>query len=167
MKLKWLLITTCAYHIQIFHTLVRTIFITHWLSLLSTVREIQCVSVQIPSLREKGLFGVLHNVQAGYFDGKWDDFLLLFTPFFSPLFRIDFWLCSLHQNDTRVTNIKSYDTQEPSGEVSPDLAVPLVHLDVAKSVDNFFQISLFILKEMREICKDSKEARATLYPRSF
>ena len=59
MKLKWLLITTCAYHIQRFHTLVQTIFITHWLSLLSTVREIQCVSVQILPLREKGFFGVL------------------------------------------------------------------------------------------------------------
>ena len=45
-----------------------TIFITltHWLSLLSTAREIQCVSVQILPMREKGLFGVLRGPCRSY-----------------------------------------------------------------------------------------------------
>ena len=38
----------------------------------------------------------------------------------------------MHQNYTRLTYIKSYDTQEASGEVSPDLAVPLGVLDVGE-----------------------------------
>ena len=59
MNLKWLLITTSSYHIQGFHTLVQTNVITHWLYLLSTAGESECVSVQILPLREKGLFGVL------------------------------------------------------------------------------------------------------------
>ena len=66
MKLKWLLITTCAYNIQSFHTLVQTIFITHWLYLLSTAGESECVSVQILPLREKGLFGVLWGPCGSY-----------------------------------------------------------------------------------------------------
>ena len=54
-----LLITTYSYHIQSFHTLVQTNVITHWLYLLLTAGESECVSVQILPLREKGLFGVL------------------------------------------------------------------------------------------------------------
>ena len=59
---------------------------------------------------------------------------LAFHSFFPPLFRIDFWPCLHHQNDTRVTYIKSHDTQKTSGEVSPDVAVPLGVLD-ANEVD--------------------------------
>ena len=92
---------------------------------------------------------MIHNVQAGYFDRKWDDFFLLFTPFFSTLFRIDFSLRSLDQNKMRVAYIKSYDTQEPSGVVSPNLAVPLVHLDVVE-VGGQFLPDIFVYFERNE-----------------
>ena len=73
----------------------------------------------------------------------------------------------MHQNYTRVTYIKSYDTQEPYGEVSPDLAVPLVDVEAGEvDVISSRYIYLF-LKEIREICKDSKEAREAFYLWSF
>ena len=55
-------------------------------------------------------------------------FLLLFAM----IFRDDFWRRSLYKRYTRGTYIKSHYTQEPSGEVSPDLAVPLGALDVGE-----------------------------------
>ena len=55
-----------------------------------------------------------------------------FYSFFPLLFRIDFWLRLLHQNYTRVTYIKSWGTQEPSGEVSHNVAVPVVDLHVSE-----------------------------------
>ena len=53
MKLKWLLITTCAYNTQSFHALVQTI-LSHTGCIFSQLLE--RVSVQILPLREKGVF---------------------------------------------------------------------------------------------------------------
>ena len=55
-----------------------------------------------------------------------------FNSFFPPLFRSDFWLRLLHQKYTAVPYIVSWYTQEPSGEVSHDVAVAVVVRDVGE-----------------------------------
>ena len=57
---------------------------------------------------------------------------LRFLLFFPLLFCVNFWLRLLHQNYTRCTYTKSWGTQEPSGEVSHNVAVPVVDLHVSE-----------------------------------
>ena len=65
-----------------------------------------------------------------------------FNSFFSTAyFATTFDYLRRHHNYTRATYIKSFDTQESSGEVSSDLAVAVVVLDVREVSFNFFKIS--------------------------